>query len=310
MATRVQGNNQLSLRIEPMIRYLPRPPTIQGKGLGTAGAREKSPIAEARKVLWTEGSGGKRGKSQGGGRLMAVVGALSPARHRRGNEGRGGSSLAGPVEKTGKAQEIAMKVNKKARKFRLRKRKSNISADSRIASAPLPAQPRETAAPGSAKWEETTRICWHRRSAFRLHPLLILNWEGVLGDYIKPPWSCTAPDLVLRPGTEKSLLEVLLPRFQIALLTSLSSGPRTTLLDHLEKRSGLVFDAVYKKRKRDGTSFVLDYSQVLLDFSRDPSLESVLIVSSLGLDQDDIAAREGKALIEDCSVSRHRRYLW
>jgi hypothetical protein len=78
----------------------------------------------------------------------------------------------------------------------------------------------------------------------------------------------------------------------------------------LERKCGVVFDAVYKKRKRDGTSFVLDYSQVLLDFSCDPGLESVLIVSSLGLDQEDIAVREGKALLADCSVSKHRRYLW
>lgn len=304
--------NPLSLRVEPIIRYLPRPPTLPVRCFGTQESREKSPIAirnEARRVLWTEGAG-KRGKSQGGGRNWPVIGTLSPgAGHRRGSEGRGGNSWAVPVEKSEKAEETATKVNKK-RRLRLRKRKNDISADCQIASAPLPAQPRETETPGRVKWEETTRLCWRRRSAFRLHPLLIFNWEGVLGDYIKLPWSCGSPDLFLRPGTEMSLLEVLFPRFQVALLTSLSSGPRTVLLDHLEKKSGIVFDAVYKKRKRDGTSFVLDYSQVLLDFSRNQSLESVLIVSSLGLDQDDIAVREGKALIEDDSVSRHRRYLW
>ena len=67
---------------------------------------------------------------------------------------------------------------------------------------------------------------------------------------------------------------------------------------------------MYKKRKADGTSFVMDYSQIVSDFGVALNPKSVLIVSSLGIDLEDLQVREGIALLREDSVSRPRKYLW
>lgn len=165
-----------------------------------------------------------------------------------------------------------------------------------------------------AKWPATTRLLWKRRLTQRSAPLVIVHFEGVVGEFRREPWTAGL-ELCVREGVERGLA-ALLQRYQVALVTALGKDQRKSLLDCLKKRSGLVFDAVYKIRKSDGTSFLLDYSQILSDFTvsphkiPSPSLNSTLIVSSIGLNQDDLGCRQGLDLLYESSVSHFRRYLW
>lgn len=165
-----------------------------------------------------------------------------------------------------------------------------------------------------AKWPATTRLLWKRRLIQRSAPLVIVHFEGAMGEFRREPWTAGL-ELCVREGTEQGLA-ALLHRYQTVLVTTLAKEQRKCLLDCLKKRTGVTFDAVYKLRKSDGTSFLLDYSQIFSDFTvcphkpPSPSLNSTLIVSSIGLNQEDLCCRQGLDLLYESSVSSFRRYLW
>lgn len=189
-------------------------------------------------------------------------------------------------------------------------------------SFPSPAKPpflppcRYSKAPLSKpKWPCTTRLLWKRRLTQRSAPLVIVHFEGVVGEFMRvEPWTAGV-ELCVREGVERGLVAIL-DKYQAVLVTMLGKEQRKYLLDLLKKRFGVVFDAVYKLRKSDGTSFLLDYSQILSDFAisphkpPSPSLHSTLILSSIGLNQEDLTYRQGLDLVCEPSVSHFRRYLW
>lgn len=338
MATRIHLNDQFSLKVAPIVRYLPRCrlPAVAHRTQSTLPCpSDRSP---SQRPAATESSFDSRRegtaislaerchsrsrpvRTQEGARRTEVE-TSSPQRRRRipnslviSNGYLSFASVCEPI--TTKECSLSPIKVPRPRYCRLRcrnkKPETAIPEDKPLADVKLvPITFREgmADAPGKMKWEETARVLWRRRTVCRAYPVLILNFEGVVGDYMKSaPWTY-AQDFYLRPGFDRSLLD-LLTKFQVVLMTALPKVHRNTLLDILEKRHGIVFDAVYKKRKTDGTSFVLDYSQVLLDFSIDSGLEAVLIITSVGIDQEDLAVREGPELIKDDSVSSRRRFLW
>lgn len=157
----------------------------------------------------------------------------------------------------------------------------------------------------TAKSISTSRVVWARRSSHS-KPLLVLNWEGVLGQWYRPGYG-ESWEAYWRQGWDQGV-KMLMEMFLVVLVTALGKEKRGKMLD-ISASKGISFDAVYKKRKADGTSFQLDYSQILQDFDFQQHPNSVLIVSSLGLDQEDLKDRSGLALLREQSMSRHRRYL-
>lgn len=152
----------------------------------------------------------------------------------------------------------------------------------------------------------TRRISWSRRISESAKPLLILNWEGVIGQWYRPGYA-ESYEVYMRQGWEQGV-KMMMEMFLVVLLTSLSSEKLTRLTDIFTSKS-ITFDAVYKIRKSDGTSFLLDYSQIISDFGFQTETDSILIVSSLGIDQEDLKIRSEIDLIQEFSTSRHRRFL-
>ena len=193
-------------------------------------------------------------------------------------------------------------------------KRSPLSAISRISRKPPPSpeEPkafRETISfhpSQTAKSLSTSRVAWARRSSHCSKPLLILNWEGVIGQWYRPGYGEPC-EVYFRQGWEQGV-KMLMEMFSVVLVTALGKEKRAKMLE-ISSSKGICFDAVYKKRKSDGTSFQLDYSQIIQDFSFQPHPDSILIVSSLGLDQEDLKDRSGLDLLQEKSMSRRRRYL-
>jgi hypothetical protein len=152
----------------------------------------------------------------------------------------------------------------------------------------------------------TTRISWARRSTHSNKPLLLLNFEGVLGQWYRPGYG-EPYEVYFRQGWEQGV-KILMEMFLVVLITSLCKEKRGKVLDIFTTK-GVCFDAIYKQRKTDGTSFELDYSQIIQDFGFQQHISSILILSSIGLDHEELKDRSGLALLREKTTSRHRRYL-
>ena len=168
---------------------------------------------------------------------------------------------------------------------------------------PLPPKPPLS----SPQFPDTRLLSWSRRSSAIGKPLLLLNFEGVVGSWHRPSYS-DQYELYLRPGWDAGV-KLLSQKFEVALFTSLEKDKRAKLTEIFALK-GVSFDAVYKKRKGDGTCFVMDYGQVIQHFGFRDWERAVVVVASVGIDLEDLGSREGVALIREETTSRRRRFLW
>ena len=153
---------------------------------------------------------------------------------------------------------------------------------------------------GLSKWSK--RLQFRRRPEMANRNLIVLNFEGVIGDVFKDNiWSDQKEKLYIRKGTIKGLQE-LLESFQIVLFFHSLQNHYEKILGYFASRQ-IVFDGVYSsentnqwtarsqgrfKKPLKYSEQVQDYSQISADFCfQNEVLGRVLIITSIWLDQED-----------------------
>jgi len=158
------------------------------------------------------------------------------------------------------------------------------------------------------RWKWTERIRWRRRVQLKMAPLIILNFEGVLGDYFNENfWDGRVASLYLRPGWLRGL-RILSKSMQLVLVASCSESKLFKLIALLDDRK-VKFDAVYRRHNYLDDRHVINYSQVLSEFNyKESAADRVLVISSLSLENSEIEQREGHALVYERSASLGKRW--
>lgn len=151
--------------------------------------------------------------------------------------------------------------------------------------------------------EGSTRIYWKRRGEMKGKPLLIINFEGIIGDIVRVEES---QRLIVRAGLVAGS-GLLSERFQIAVFVGLSRRRSRKLVGELLDL-GMEMDAAYKRRGRGKRPvYVSDYTQPVSDFHS--SCSTVLTVSPLLLDQDEVLNPSSPYLLYSPTLSMSRRYV-
>jgi len=91
------------------------------------------------------------------------------------------------------------------------------------------------------------RVHLGKREGVKSRPVLVFNFEGVLGDFYKPNlWKDASGGMYIRPDTVKAL-HGLQPRYQMVLMTALNKQRLIKLVEYLNKNK-VYFDAIYRQR--------------------------------------------------------------
>jgi hypothetical protein len=164
----------------------------------------------------------------------------------------------------------------------------------------------EVASKARYKWTE--RIRWRRRPQLKQAPLVIVNFEGVIGDYFKENfWDSRPACLYLRPGWLQGLRQ-LGKNMQLAITASCDEGRLLRLLTILNDRK-VTIDAVYRRHNYTDARHILDYSQVLTEFEvSDNASDRVLVISALSLENAEIERRSGLQLVYEATASIGKRW--
>jgi hypothetical protein len=162
---------------------------------------------------------------------------------------------------------------------------------------------KEVDCPTNKQTDSSTRIYWKRRGEMKGKPLLLVNFEGIIGDI---HWENSSPKLLIREGLIRAS-SLLSERFQIALFFSVSRSRGRKLLSELLDL-GLEVDAAYKRRSMvKKLRYVTDYTQVVSDFHC--CLSSVLVLIPLLLDQCEVLSPSAPFLLYSPTLSLQRRYV-
>jgi hypothetical protein len=151
------------------------------------------------------------------------------------------------------------------------------------------------------------RIYWKKRGN-GVMPLLLINFEGVAGDYFKVAmWKDEKASFMIRENFFSSIAR-LKQEFYIALISTYSRHITNELLKTLDKR-GNSFDAIYLLRHRKWHArYVHDINSILEDF-KVLDRSTTIAISAIGLDSSEIREREGKSLIYERTLSKNKRFL-
>ena len=170
-------------------------------------------------------------------------------------------------------------------------------------------------------WPYTKRLTFKPRLNMGSRNLLILHFEGVLGDWLRTElWTKRPPCLHLRSTAIRGL-QRLLQKFQVVLFIRKREVKSKRLLAHFQ-RFGVVFDAVYRS-KNSWTSrpsqgklptpclkYVQNYDQIYTDFNVLEVDKQCILVGSLRLCDEDISISHGHDLIyRRLSNQRHEIYV-
>ena len=195
---------------------------------------------------------------------------------------------------------------------------SSLSGDYRIAS------PKPALTPATKKVYRTSkREQFHRRKDMQHKPVIVLGFEGLVGDVFKTNLWVNGPSkLYLRKDSVRSI-KTLRKAFQVVLFLHSNRVILSKLLDVFEKRK-VRFDAVYrsnsaklhqvkpsKKQSIAGkhklplkySQYVQDYTQIALDFQIQLPESQLLVVSSLELSIDELTNSQSTECIY--SMERH-----
>lgn len=158
-------------------------------------------------------------------------------------------------------------------------------------------------------YKKTKRYFLSRRKRMLGRPLVVLMFEGVIGEFQRPPkMAHNLPvTLLMRPGT-LSGLKLLTEHFQVVLFFKrkvLRRSKRVGLLRNYFRGKNVAIDAMYASRKPKPT-FYDDFSQIFLDFGISRPKERVLFINSLELDYEEVRGRCGEHLIKDESTRPFR----
>mmetsp|Transcript_24268 Transcript_24268/g.43184 ORF Transcript_24268/g.43184 Transcript_24268/m.43184 type:complete len:436 (+) Transcript_24268:290-1597(+) len=158
--------------------------------------------------------------------------------------------------------------------------------------------------------EYTTRLQFHRRKDFCDKLLVIVVFEGVVGDtYKEDLWSEEPPQLHLRPNAINSLKKMS-ESYQLALVL-LSEKTDFSKFDTLCSQEDFSFDAVYlsnnslrwekqtckttdkmRLKQLEFTKHIQDYNQVYLDFEITYDvLCRVLVLTSIAVDPEELPSK-------------------
>ena len=131
------------------------------------------------------------------------------------------------------------------------------------------------------------RIYFTKRERMSSRRLLIIQFDGVIGDFIAPNgyWPSEPPSLYLRPNAQ-SFLENLAKNFQIALVFRCTSTKADFAVQYLLK-AGVKVDAAYVISQNPWYNLPTNYVQAYLDFGlleREIG-EKVIIIGSYDCDE-------------------------
>ena len=172
-----------------------------------------------------------------------------------------------------------------------------------------------------SKWSR--RLQFRPRSGMANRALIVLNFEGVVGDVFKDNiWSNQSEKLHLRKGTNKGLRE-LLENFQIVLFFHRLQNNYERILSYFSSKS-IVFDGVYTsensnqwtlksqgrfKKPMKYSEHIQNYSQISLDFClQHEVLGRMLIVTSICLEQEEHFKADMNLIIKNFNTIP--QYLW
>eukprot|EP00347_Sterkiella_histriomuscorum_P021865 403332497 len=151
---------------------------------------------------------------------------------------------------------------------------------------------------------QSKRIEFRRRPSFKDFQLVILYFDGLIGEITQKNLSDDTYQLVMRHGSVEALQE-LSKNFQTVIVTSLNQKYCKLLAQLLDKED-IVYDALYQRVKtfRKNEDY-FNYNQVYIDFEvhnegdafTSKIDQNVIIVAPIFLDNEDIRDKDGDELI-------------
>jgi hypothetical protein len=142
--------------------------------------------------------------------------------------------------------------------------------------------------------------------------LMILHFDGIVGEVCRRSLTDDTPQLLLRHGVAEGLRE-LAKTFQIVLFTFQSEATIWLAVDHLARNEQIIFDGIYSRvqaLKRNDEYF--NYNQIYADFDLLDSNEfdemtcdigskmieqRAIIISSIALTNEDIKQKDDFELL-------------
>jgi hypothetical protein len=158
-----------------------------------------------------------------------------------------------------------------------------------------------------SKSANNERIFWKKRKLGSL-PLLVIIFEGVMGNYSKSClWSEERPSFNIRDHMSQGL-EKLRSHFYCVLISTYSRSTSRDLVNFMESRTNH-FDAIYMLRNRvSRPRHVHDISSILKEFGVVEN-SSVMAVSAIGIERNEILDRKGPEMIFEKATSAQKKYL-
>ena len=155
----------------------------------------------------------------------------------------------------------------------------------------------------------TKRIYFRRRESMLNSSLVIINFEGILGEIQKYPiFDINAKHgLYLRQGVIKGIKK-LMNKFQVVLVSSKIEQRIREVLNYF-KSEGVYFDGVYTRQENEiKNDIYFSYSQIFEDFKICPENVKweVLILWPILLENSEIKMRESDELLYDESVNNDK----
>mmetsp|Transcript_44554 Transcript_44554/g.59116 ORF Transcript_44554/g.59116 Transcript_44554/m.59116 type:complete len:114 (+) Transcript_44554:1197-1538(+) len=96
--------------------------------------------------------------------------------------------------------------------------------------------------------------------------IMIVHFEGVIGEVKKRDLKEDSVQLILRHGAVEGLKE-LLKNFQVVLYSSICESTLLLVVEHFIREHGIVFDAVYLRPQAFNRSDEFcNYNQIYADF--------------------------------------------
>lgn len=150
------------------------------------------------------------------------------------------------------------------------------------------------------------RIYWKKRIGNL--PLLVINFEGVAGDFFKPSlWSDEKASFIIREHFFSCIVSLKKEFFLVLILTY--SRNITGELCRLIEKNGNNFDAIYLQRHRKWHArYIHDISSILDDF-KITDLSNIITISAVGIESADIKERSGLERIYDQATSKIKKFL-
>ena len=151
---------------------------------------------------------------------------------------------------------------------------------------------------------KTKRLYFRRRVSHQNHQVIIINFEGVVGDIVQKNLYDETYQLTLRHGAIEGL-QSLSRNYQIVFFSFLNEKLCQIILSQLEKES-IIFDGFYQKLKSFKSQDTFNnYNQVFVDFELLQEDEfptqsvqaNVLMVLPLCMDSEELKDKEGEELL-------------